>query len=65
VKFPATKKQLLEENKKLNARSEAIKTLEACPDREYNKFLMSSRNAEANRIGKSNKLTTLGLTWLN
>jgi len=38
VKFPATKKQLVEEAKKLNACSEVIKTLEACPDREYNNF---------------------------
>ena len=38
VKFPATKKQLIEEAKKLNARSEVIKTLEACPDREYTNF---------------------------
>ena len=38
VKFPATRKQLVDEAKKLNARSEVIKTLEACPDREYNNF---------------------------
>jgi cellobiose-specific phosphotransferase system component IIA len=38
VKFPATKKQLLEEAKKLNARSEVIKALEACPEREYTNF---------------------------
>lgn len=38
VKFPATKKQLVEEAKKLNACSEVIKTLEACPDRKYNNF---------------------------
>jgi predicted transcriptional regulator len=38
VKFPATKKQLLGEARKLNASSEVIKALEACPDREYNNF---------------------------
>ena len=38
AKFPATKQQLVQEAKKLNARSEVIKTLEACPDREYNNF---------------------------
>ncbi len=38
VKFPANKKQLLEEARKLNARSEVIKALEACPDREYTNF---------------------------
>jgi hypothetical protein len=38
VKFPATKKQLIEAAKKFNARSEVIKTLEACPDREYINF---------------------------
>jgi predicted transcriptional regulator len=38
VKFPATKKQLLEEARKLNARSEVIKALEACPEREYTNF---------------------------
>lgn len=38
VKFPATKKQLLGEAKKLNARSEVIKAIEACPDREYTNF---------------------------
>ena len=38
VKFPATKMQLIQEAKKLNARSEVIKALEACPDREYTNF---------------------------
>ena len=38
VKFPATKMQLVQEAKKLNARNEVIQTLEACPDREYNNF---------------------------
>jgi predicted transcriptional regulator len=38
VKFPATKNQLLEEARKLNARSEVIKALEACPEREYTNF---------------------------
>lgn len=38
VKFPATKTQLINEAKKLNARSEVINALEACPDREYNNF---------------------------
>ena len=38
VKFPATKMQLVQEAKKLNARSEVIQALEACPDREYNNF---------------------------
>jgi hypothetical protein len=38
VKFPATKTQLLQEAKKLNARSEVIKALEACPEREYTNF---------------------------
>jgi hypothetical protein len=38
VKFPATKMQLIQEAKKLNVRSEVIKTLEACPDREYTNF---------------------------
>lgn len=38
VKFPATKEQLLKEAKKLNARSEVIKSLEACPEREYTNF---------------------------
>lgn len=38
VKFPATKTQLIQEAKKLNARSEVINTLEACSDREYNNF---------------------------
>ena len=35
MRYPVTKMQLIEEAKKLNARSEVIKTLEACPDREY------------------------------
>lgn len=38
VKFPANKKQLLEEARKLNASSEVIKAIEACPDREYTNF---------------------------
>jgi chromatin segregation and condensation protein Rec8/ScpA/Scc1 (kleisin family) len=38
VKFPATKAQLLNEAKKLNVRSEVMKSLEACPDREYTNF---------------------------
>lgn len=38
VKFPATKTQLVQEAKKLSARSEVIQALEACPDREYNNF---------------------------
>jgi cellobiose-specific phosphotransferase system component IIA len=38
VKFPATKNQLVQEAKKLNARSEVINALEACSDREYNNF---------------------------
>lgn len=38
VKFPATKNQLLQEARKLNACSEVIKALEACPDREYTNF---------------------------
>ena len=38
VKFPATKMQLVQEAKKLNARSEVIQTLESCPDREYDNF---------------------------
>jgi hypothetical protein len=38
VKFPASKQQLLTEAKKLNARSEVIKSLEACPDRQYTNF---------------------------
>jgi cellobiose-specific phosphotransferase system component IIA len=38
VKFPATKMQLVQEAKKLNARSEVIKALDACPDREYTNF---------------------------
>jgi cellobiose-specific phosphotransferase system component IIA len=38
VKFPATKMQLVQEAKKLNARSEVIQALEACSDREYNNF---------------------------
>lgn len=38
VKFPATKNQLIEEAKKLNARSEVINALEACSDREYTNF---------------------------
>ncbi len=53
MKFPATKMQLVQEAKKLNARSEVIQALEACPDREYNNFSDVSRNAEANRIGKA------------
>jgi hypothetical protein len=35
MRYPATKTQLIQEAKKVNARSEVIKTLEACPDREY------------------------------
>ena len=38
VKFPATKMQLVQEAKKLNARSEVIQALETCPDKEYNNF---------------------------
>jgi cellobiose-specific phosphotransferase system component IIA len=38
VKFPATRTQLVQEAKKLNARSEVITALEACSDREYNNF---------------------------
>ena len=38
VKFPATRTQLIQEAKKLNARSEVINALEACSDREYNNF---------------------------
>jgi hypothetical protein len=38
VKFPATKNQLIKEAKKLNSRSEVIKTLESCSDREYTNF---------------------------
>jgi cellobiose-specific phosphotransferase system component IIA len=38
VKFPATKMQLVQEAKKLNARSEVIQALESCPDREYDNF---------------------------
>jgi len=38
VKFPASKTQLVQEAKKLSARSEVIQALEACPDREYNNF---------------------------
>lgn len=38
VKFPATKTQLIQEAKKLNARSEVINALEACSDKEYNNF---------------------------
>lgn len=38
VKFPATRNQLIEEAKKLNARSEVINTLESCSDREYTNF---------------------------
>jgi cellobiose-specific phosphotransferase system component IIA len=38
VKFPASKQQLLTEAKKLNARSEVIKALEACQDRQYTNF---------------------------
>lgn len=38
VKFPVTKNQLIEEAKKLNARSEVINILEACSDREYTNF---------------------------
>jgi len=51
VKFPATKKQLLEEAKKLNARSEVIKSLEACPEREYTNFADVVRECRS----KSNK----------
>jgi cellobiose-specific phosphotransferase system component IIA len=38
VKFPTTRTQLIQEAKKLNARSEVINALEACSDREYNNF---------------------------
>ncbi|AKB45961.1 hypothetical protein MSKOL_0184 [Methanosarcina sp. Kolksee] len=38
VKFPATRNQLVEEAKKLNARSEVINILESCSDREYTNF---------------------------
>jgi hypothetical protein len=35
MKYPVTKSQLLEKAKSLNALSETIKYLEACPEREY------------------------------
>jgi hypothetical protein len=35
IRYPATKKQLIEEAKKVNARSEVIKAFENIPDREY------------------------------
>jgi hypothetical protein len=38
MKFPVTMMQLVQDAKKLNARSEVIKALEACPDREYTNF---------------------------
>ena len=53
-KFPATNKQLLEEAKKLNARSEVIKTLEACPDREYTNFSDVIKECRGKSRGKSN-----------
>jgi hypothetical protein len=37
LKFPATKQQLVEEAKKVNARSEVVRALENCPDRQYNR----------------------------
>jgi len=37
IKYPATKQQLIEEAKKVNARSEVIRALENCPDKQYNR----------------------------
>lgn len=36
VKFPATKKQLLEEARKQNISSDVINVFESCQDRQYN-----------------------------
>lgn len=36
VKFPASKKQLIEEAKRQNLSSDVINVLESCPDRQYN-----------------------------
>jgi hypothetical protein len=36
MKFPATKKQILEEARKSNMSSDVISALESCPDRQYN-----------------------------
>jgi hypothetical protein len=37
IKYPASKQQLIEEAKKVNARSEVIRALENCPDKQYNR----------------------------
>lgn len=36
VKFPASKKQLIEEARRQNLSSDIINVLESCPDRQYN-----------------------------
>lgn len=36
IKFPASKKQLIEEARRQNLSSDVINVLESCPDRQYN-----------------------------